>query len=420
MIGLSVRDSQSAAKPFLNDAMKRPTPNLWLDTLGSGLSILMDEAGYDLETQDSGLQFFSQHVVPYLGPCPVKGLPWRWKSFMTDDFSTLEYSWSWSSSPKIRYSFEPVGANAGTAGDPFNRAGPLECAEELRSTIPGSDWRLFDSFAGSLHDSTRDAGLALENNRSLSSPSSIFLAIEVGKRETMAKAYLIPVRAEQIRKSRLSILSESIEKAPIELPAFKPLDEFIRQRQKTSPLQIIGIAVDCIDPSISKLKIYLRSQETSFTSICSILSLNGRIKTWDDETTRELWGLWTLVLSLPSTHSVHDPLDPGTPQHETSGILYNFDIQTTNHIPSSKIYIPVKHYGKNDRAIAQGLLTFLQQRGRTDHTEEFLRAIESLSEYRLLEDGCGLQTYISCAVKNGRLDLTSYISPEIHHPGRWR
>ena len=399
--------------------MKRPSPSLWMDTIGSGLSILMHEAGYDLESQKSGLRFYSQHVVPYLGPCPVDGRPQRWQSFMTDDFSNLEYSWTWSSPPKIRYSFEPVGINAGTLGDPFNRAAPLSCAEKLRSTILGSDWRLFDFFAGTLYDPTRDAGPPLGRNQNLSSPSSIFLAIEIGKKETMAKAYLIPIRAEQTQMSRLSIVSESMNEAPIRLPAFKVLDEFIRDQQTTSPLQIIGIAVDCIDPLTSKVKIYLRSQETSFAKICSILSLNGRIKTWTDETKRELWALWTLVLSLPFTYSVHCPLDSGRLQHETLGILYNFDIQSNKCDPSSKLYIPVKHYGLSDRAIAEGLLTFLRQRGRSERAGNFLKAIESLSQYRLLEDGRGMQTYISCAVQNGRLDLTSYISPEIHHPGRW-
>lgn len=409
---------QPDGSPILDEDTTHSKPNFWLDTMGKGLSILMEEAGYEQKVQEDGLSFFVQHVVPYLGPFPVKGRPRRWKSFMTDDFSSLEYSWSWESSPRIRYSFEPVGTNAGTRADYFNRVRPLECADALSSVIPGSDWQLFQSFANTFFELKRDASLAVETNRRLSSPSSIFLAIEIDQGKTTAKAYLVPVRAEQTGQSRISVLTEGIERAPIKLPAYKMLEEYIWQRQATSPFFIIGIAVDCVDPLVSKLKIYLRSQETSFDSVCSILSLGGSIKAWNSEAIGELWELWRLVLNLPpNRHSTSENLETVT--HETSGMLYNFDVQPNNILPTSKLYIPVKHYGQNDRMIAQGLMTFLRRRGRTGHAGKFMKALGRLCWYRKLEDSCGLQTYISCAVKDGRLNLTSYISPDIHHRGRW-
>ena len=415
---MSTHNMKPSGLPALTEEMMRSEPNFWLDTLGSGLSVLMDEVGYKQEVHDDGLSFFVRHVAPYLGPCPIKGVPGRWKSFVTDDFSPFEYSWSWESSPKIRYVFEPVGAKSGTRADVFNRMRPLECADELRSAIHGSDWRSFQLFANSFYEPGSDACFTRGTDESDSSPSSIFLAIEIDNEKTMAKSYLIPVRAEQTQQTRLSVLTEGIDQYPVKLPAYKLLEEYIRQRQAISPFHIIGIAVDCVDPLASKLKIYLRCQETSFDSVCSILSFGGRIKAWNSKVIGELWELWQLVLSLPSNHhSTDEVLDKGP--HETSGIMYNFDVQPNNDLPTSKLYIPVKHYGKNDRMVAQGLVTFLRRRGRTEHTGEFLRALERLCSYRRLEDSCGIQTYISCAVKNGRLTLTSYMSPEIHHRGRW-
>ena len=104
--------------------------------------------------------------------------------------------------------------------------------------------------------------------------------------------------------------------------------------------------------------------------------------------------------------------------HETSGILYYFDIEPHKTWPESKLYIPVKHYGKNDRKIAEGLVAFLSEYDQEEHTGKFLKAIEKLSPYKRLEDGRGMQTYISCGVKSGKLGITSYLSPELYHSGR--
>jgi len=387
--------------------------NLWQNTIGSGLSILMNQAGYERRAHDDGLAFFRSHIVPYMGPYQSQKDSQSWQSFMTDDFSPFEYSWSWETSPKIRYSFEPIGIHAGSTDDPFNRTRPLECAEELKFAIPGSDWRNFELFADSFYEdgSAQDASEVVPG---ISSPSSIFFAIEIGK-ETIAKAYLIPVLAEQTHTSRLSVLTESMGRVSTDLPAYGTLEDFIRGRG-SDHFGVIGIAVDCIDPSLAKLKIYLRSQDTSLNHICSTLSLDGKVKTWDNNAFNDLWELWLLVLGLPKDYSKNDKLEAAS--HETSGILYNFDIQPNNSLPDSKLYIPVKHYGKDDRQIARGLVTFLEQHGDIQRTREFLGAIEGLCSYRPLEDGRGLQTYISCAVKNGRLHLTSYISPQLYHRGR--
>lgn len=380
----------------------------------------MEEAGYDSITLTRGLDFYSRFVVPFLGPRPLESRARNWKSFMTDDFSPLEYSWSWDDTPKIRYSYEPIGTGAGTALDFFNRTRPLQCVDAMRKAVPETDWQWFDTFAQSFYDDQIGSGHAQQGPQDVSSPSAIFLAVEVGKHETMGKAYLVPVKAEQTGQTRLAVLTEAIqsaEKGSVTLPAYNILHDYVRAQEAISPFHIIGVAVDCIDPCLSRVKIYLRSQGTAFNHVCSTLSLGGRISPWPTSALEELRELWNLVLSLPSDHLDEQELESSS--HETSGVLYNFDIKPNNAIPETKIYIPVKHYGRSDRAIAQGLVTFLERHSKAKHTASFLNAIDRLCSYRRLEDGCGFQTYISCAIKKGSLHITSYISPEVHHPGRW-
>ena len=377
----------------------------------------MHEAGYAQIAHDSGLDFFEHNVIPYLEHTPLQSQPGRWRSFMTDDFSPFEYSWSWEKSPRIRYSFEPIGAEAGTAADFFNRKRPLGCAQKLQLAVPESDWRQFNFFADTFYGSEAVMNRRPESDRGSSSPSSIFFAVELGRSETLIKAYLIPVVAEQTQQPRLSVLSKSLEKCSTDVSAYLLLEQHIVQRQACDPIHIAGIAVDCIDPSAARLKIYLRSKETSFTEVCSLLTLDQKIQTWTSEAIADLWKLWKLVLDLPPEHSMDDPLEQVN--HETSGVLYHFDIRPGRAWPESKVYIPVKHYGRNDRKIAESLVAFLSEHEQGEYTEKFLKAIERLCSYRRLEDDRGMQTYISCDVKSGgRLGITSYISPELNHPGR--
>ena len=409
--------SQSAAAKLTG---KDTNLEFWMKQIGSGLTILMEEAGYDYISQHKSLDFCSRYVVPFLGPSPVDSRPRNWKSFMTDDFSPFEYSWSWESTPKIRFSFEPIGTNAGSAADYFNRSRPLECVDVLRSSLRKSNWLWFDSIANSFYKKEIGAGLAPATSGDSSSPSSIFLALEIGQQEITAKAYFVPVKAEQMGRTRLSVLADTIhglEHGRGEISAYKLFEEYAQLQETRSPFHIVGVAVDCVDPTVSKLKIYARSQATSFNSICSTLRLGDKVSSWNGEALAELRELWQLVLSLESTYPDSQEVD--CVEHKTSGVLYNFDVKANNALPETKIYIPVKHYGKTDRAISQGLATFLERRGKDQHVTAYLKAIERLSSYRQLDDGCGMQTYVSCSVKQGNLALTSYISPEIHHLGRW-
>jgi DMATS type aromatic prenyltransferase len=376
----------------------------------------MAGAGYSNAFQERMLDFFSENVALYMGPGPADGRPQHWRSFMTDDYSPLEYSWAWESSPVIRFSFEPIGASAGSEIDQFNRTEPLKCVDRLRRTLPKSDWRWFDSIANSFYQegASRLQGVSPDE----SSPSSILLAFDIAEKGVMSKVYFVPVKAEQTGQSRLSILHNAVgELQPkVDLPAYTYLDEYLHSQETVSPFDIIGVSVDCIDPSKSKLKIYARSHSTSFHSVLSTLSLGGKLSLWDEQSIDELRELWQLVLSLPESFPDDRELPHST--HETGGILYNFDVKKDNQYPETKIYIPVKHYGANDEAIAKGLVEFLARRGRDQHAQAFLQSIQQLCSYRALNESCGFQTYIACAVKKGKLSLTSYFSPEIYHPGR--
>jgi Tryptophan dimethylallyltransferase len=79
---------------------------------------------------------------------------------------------------------------------------------------------------------------------------------------------------------------------------------------------------------------------------------------------QKLHELWILVLQQESEAGIEATLP--FKDHQTAGILYNFDIKLGSNLPIPKIYMPVKHYSTSDFASAQGLASFLRNAERDD------------------------------------------------------
>ena len=72
---------------------------------------MLQAAGYNSETEERYAVFYDEQVAPLLGPRPDEKDGPVWPSFMTDDHSPVELSWSWkaqNASPEVRLSLEPI------------------------------------------------------------------------------------------------------------------------------------------------------------------------------------------------------------------------------------------------------------------------------------------------------------------------
>lgn len=394
--------------------------------IGRHLALLLHEAGYDIHNQYGSLLFFRHCIAGRLGARPtLTGSPQVWKSFMTDDFSPVEYSWCWDTPkgpPRIRFSVEAIGPDAGTQSDPFNQEMTTELVRHVESVASNVDWKLFNHFRNAFCEQGLEKR-ASEGCDDLekSHTSSIFMAFELHKSEVVVKAYFDPVKAEQTGRSRLSVLSDSIvslEKSDLRVGAYDQMLAFMTSDAEGSQLEIVGIAVDCVLPKDSRLKLYVRSPSTSFDSVCAIMTLGGKLNTFPQAMLKDFRKLWQLTLGLGEDFAPGANLQAKS--HETAGVLYNFDIKAGNLLPKPKVYIPVRHYARNDLAAAEGLASYLKSKGQDRFVESYMRALEGMCTHRFLGSQCGLQTYISCAVQNAQLVLTSYLSPEIYHVARWK
>ncbi|KAF6834478.1 dimethylallyl tryptophan synthase [Colletotrichum plurivorum] len=407
--------SMKAAIAYLTtlSSLRSEDSEWWSKVLGGHLQALFSAADYPLADQFEALRFFYNLVTPRLGASP-KDPEAAWKSFMTDDHSPVEYSWKWSSdggAPEIRYSIEPIGRRAGSSADPLNQEATCDFLARLRGGgLPGLDLEWFEHFKRGLLGPGTPASKA-----AAASQSTLFLAFEVGAGPVGVKAYFIPV--EGPGNSAMNQISRTIASAGCpSLAAISRLHGFLRNDPLGRTVKPFMLGIDCVSPAESRIKIYSRSRATSFELVRRVMSVGG-LREGVAEAEEELRRLWGLVLGLEEGFAAEGELRGNA--HETAGVLFYFDVAAKAALPDVKVYIPVRHYAKSDGAAAEGLVAYLEGQGRGGYARQYLEMIEMLATKEGAGGASGVQTYISCAYKKGKLVITSYLTPQCYHPSRF-
>lgn len=409
---------------------------LWWQDLGVMLSRMMQLAEYTPQEQEVYNGFFRSFVAPALGVHPMAatwGNPLYWKSFMGDDHTPVELSWSWKanskeSHPTTRYSVEPIGPHAGTALDPLNTHATLDFISKLHALLPQIDLGWFRFLLKELvvpDDISRSADFSLIND-SNNPTSQLFLAFDLLVHDNMLKVYFMPeLRAKLEGCSKLSLVESVINKLAVGEPklgaAFGLVSDFLRSFDPLDRPEVEIVAIDCVKPAENRIKLYVRSNETSIDSVVNMMTLGGRLSHASSETAlASLEELWRLIFSLDETKGKSEPLAPESERHRTAGVLYYFELKPGKAVPKSKVYMPVKHYAKSDLQVARGLSTYLSARNQGLSGAGYTESVQSLCKHRQLEQGRGFHSYISCAIEGKSLDVTSYLNPEVYHPSRWQ
>ncbi|PQE07994.1 dimethylallyl tryptophan synthase protein [Rutstroemia sp. NJR-2017a BVV2] len=384
----------------------------WWKTTGKQVQVVLENAGYSVSQQYEILLFHYWAVVPRLGPQPSSIHP-QWRSFMTDDFSPIEYSWKWgmgSDKPEVRYGIEALSPHPGGKTDPWNQTPTHELLYQLNATMPGLDLSWYHHFKnflfnpGTIAASTKKQG-----------DSSLFLAFEMVRGQISVKAYFIPVETPE--RSVADQIFAAIKAAPSSnLEAIHQMESYLKQNPESSSLKPFMIGIDCVSPSKSRLKVYVRSPRTSFNFVRNVMTLGG-LRSGLDDGLDQFDDLWKLTLGLESNYSRDEDLP--NRHHTTSGTCFYFDVAPKSSVPDVKAYIPVRHYARSDRQVGKGLTRFLEKHGRAHFAQGYSNVVESLATTAGTDATTGVQTYISCAYQQGQISMTSYLSPQIYHPARW-
>lgn len=130
----------------------------------------------------TNLLFYSSVIIPSMGsqPALARSRPQARKSYVTDDHSSIEYSWSWDGragkTAKIRFTIEPIGADSGSPADLYNQSMARMLLQNLRNESSNINLTMYDHFEKELlsyvtRTASVDARAPLKSHR-----SSIFVA----------------------------------------------------------------------------------------------------------------------------------------------------------------------------------------------------------------------------------------------------
>lgn len=348
----------------------------WCNTSGKVLKLLLHHACYCVEAQQRIAKFFEESVASFLGSAPLSmGEQSPWFSFMTDDGIPIEFSWDWgngSQLPRIRFSIEPVGLQAGTNVDRWNQHAAIQFHQNVVQKLPNISLAWFNHFHGLFCN--EDVPL---DSTSSGHSTSIFYAFDLGKKNNDAKAYFFPgPRAQHLKQSTWQVIYDAIRTAsgctPQNLEALFVLHKFF-SNSWASPLELEMLATDLTVPENARLKIYFRSRDTRLKSIAHIISLGGLDKS--KSTQVGLRNIELLLGLLYGRNAIDDDI-PEETNHRTAGILYYASFRLGDKYPKIKLYIPVRHYSTNDQQIFNGIQAFLTRNGNgayVSNYEEFLQ-----------------------------------------------
>lgn len=435
--------TDSEASSIWNSVSKRLPPrnedcDFWWQSTGPQLSALLLQAGYDVSQQYEGLLFHYHVVVPRLGHCPMPSSspaqPTKlWKSFMQDDFSPIEFSWKWDtgkelsdgrmSKPGLRMAIEAIGPLAGTASDPLNQEPTRQLLHGLSSANPTVDLTWFHQISRALFGdvNTIEARESVQiANEAGVGGSSMFLAFQFlrgdPKSDSPVKVYFMPPKSAQFERARngpqektVAAIRSIVQEGQQKCTALEEMISFMSDNENGRQLSTpFIVSMDCMVSSKCRLKIYARTPRASFDSVVDILTIGGK-RAGFEKNLQELKELWRLTFGLPVGFSTSDDLP--LRGHGTSGMTYHFEIQQADSLPDVKLYIPVKHYGASDMKVAKGLVKFLELHGRGSYGAGYIIALKQLAPLQQLECSSGVQSYISCAMEEESLSITTYFNP---------
>jgi DMATS type aromatic prenyltransferase len=279
-----------------------------------------------------------------------------------------------------------MGPEAGSSVDPFNTAMVDKLIRDLRLSSTNVDLPLFNYFRQIFGVNPEKAD-KLDATWDPAEPrSQVFLGFDFDTKMA-GKAYFMPMlKAMESGKSRLQLVSEGIselEGQGVRMEsAFAMLKEYLTSCSQQSRPEIEIVAVDCKDSHSSRVKIYIRSPQTSFDAVRDVYTLGGRLNGANThEELSALKELWHLVLGIaddfPPDREL-SPVSPSSHDHRTSGILYYFAIEPGLVVPHLKVYIPVRHYAKNDRQIARGLVEYFRRRKWWSVADSYMKDLERM------------------------------------------
>lgn len=330
-----------------------------------------------------------------------------------------------------------MGKLAGSVADPLNHQAMRDLLLKADGTFSSTDTTWSNHFLATLydHDGKRYSQERAQGSRW---STNAIIRIELLPHGPDFKTYFAPRKLSQGPFLPLDQWEDAVSRLDPVNESRASLLEFLASSPEGKLLRPVMVSVDNKDPSESHLGWIFASPHTNFASVREIMTLAGRINhPGMDTQLADLFALMKDVLSLPEEFSEPSeiqasvPLQWGSPARRATrspdsedaynlgiGHRYEFCITPGATLPKAKVIIQLRLNGGDDASTAAGLVSWMKAHGRGRYCDDFLKMLGEISAHRSLNDGAGIQTFLSCEFSEGGLDITSYLSPEAFHP--WR
>ncbi|KAK3376123.1 aromatic prenyltransferase [Lasiosphaeria ovina] len=396
----------------------------WWNTTGRMLARLLQGAKYTATEQYRELFFYALWVVPELGPAPnTSGKPNAWPSVWSPSGTPIEFSWDFGivgDEPMVRYSFEPIGKQAGTDEDPLNShaAGDWSDRVHRQGMVPNLDLSWYRHFTAHLLPPTdtkrvqTGEGMVVEE---ITPKAGTGVAIDVEASGPVMKVYLFPgLRALELGISNLEVVERAIRSLPPdELAALQvePLLSYLHEATARWGMETGIVCIDCLKPGDARIKIYVRAPYTTLDWLTDAITLGGRMDLSEyAEAVQDLKYLWQAFLGCGS-HVV--PAD--APGRARPGFYFTVG---RGKPASPKMYLSPGYYVKSDAEVIRRLRGFYTSRTtgceKLRVVEEFAAALKDTYGDWLEQSGSGTIFYVGAAMtKKHGLRVVTYHDPSV-------
>lgn len=374
-----VNGSDHAAS-FAVQGVKPPVEDdhcYWWTRCAPLLATLLDSSGsYTPEHKAKHMRILRDVVIPTLGMPPPRA---KVTPMLTIDGSPVEPSWNFQKDSNIvRYSFEPLWDNAGTPDNPFPGDLMPTLTPLLRYVSDDADLRWFNQ----IWDAWNVTGEEAQAAKAKLPPHKsriplVFFAFDLKGEKCSLKAYVFPILKHLATGlSTKQLVFDQIRSLQpygdaFAVPAAK-LERFMDTYAVGCTAEMI--AVDCIDPSKARFKVYGRVKSNSKSVIRDVMTLGGAQT--DDISLKgveQALKIWHLLLDEKDGLAYDQAKAPRDLQHQHIGICFVFELRPWEERIGVKAHTPWCQTNKSDLHAVGNFTEALSILGWDDHASRYAR-----------------------------------------------
>ncbi|KAJ5589682.1 Aromatic prenyltransferase DMATS type [Penicillium hetheringtonii] len=371
----------------------------WWEKTGRLLERVLASADYDAGRRLEALTFFSQVMIPSLGPYPFSFRSAITRSGLPIEFS-VNYQQRGEAAPVVRVGFEPLAATSGSEEDRYNQKPPIDLLDKLQKLpIPGYDDTLFRYFLDA-HTLSHEEREQLKEKPAIEGSqltSQAAFGFDLKPEGISIKGYTFPAMKCHLNGKEFGpFVAESVK--PLmermgPLPAFDMVTDYLEETKGAS--QFAFWSFDCTDASKSRLKLYSSNNSVVWSKIEEIWTLGGRAKSpVVQKGLKYLEELWQLLGISEGQHEFTGGFDDGKDSTPTP-MVWNYELKKGETTPLTKFYFPV--HGESDERIIRGLSRFLTRIGLGKYGKGYEATVQHYFPERNLSKSARLTSWISFA-----------------------